>query len=258
MALRRFLIENLIPPVLLLALVVALWEFAVWWFEIGAYLLPAPHAVAKAGWEDRWKLLNAAKYTLTATGAGFAISFVAGTLIAMAFAQSAIIRRAGYPYAIFLQTVPIVAIAPLVVAVLGQNLQSVVLVAVIISLFPIITNVTAGLLAVDPKLVELFAVLRASRWQRLLKLQIPTAIPHAITGAKTSSGLAMVGAIVGEFFAGTSGERFGLGYLISSNNDYLRTDKLFAAVFVAALLGIAIFGAVNLVASWLLKRWLEA
>jgi NitT/TauT family transport system permease protein len=255
---NRFLLEYLLPPVLLFALVVALWEFVVWWFNIGAYLLPAPHAVALALWEDRAKLFNAASYTLTAAAAAFAISFAIGTLVAMAFAQSAILRRAGFPYAIFLQTVPIVAIAPLVIAVLGPNLRSVVLVAVIISLFPIITNVTAGLLAVDPKLVELFAVLRASRWQRLLKLQIPTAIPHAITGARTSSGLAMVGAIVGEFFAGYGGERYGLGYLISTNNDYLRTDKLFAAVLVAALLGIAIFGAVNLIAGLLLKRWTQA
>jgi len=180
---------------------------------------------------------------------------VLGSIIAMVFAQSTILRRAGYPYAIFLQTVPIVAIAPLMIAIFGQNLRSVVLIAVVISLFPIITNVTAGLMAVDPKLDELFLVLRASRWQRLLKLQIPTAVPYFVTGARTSSGLAIVGAIVGEFFAGYGQQAFGLGFLIQSNNDNLRTDKLFAAVLAAALLGILIFGVINLVSQWLLKRW---
>ena len=165
-------------------------------------------------------------------------------------------RRCGYPYAIFLQTVPIVAIAPLVIAVCGQNLRSVVLVSTIISLFPIITNVTTGLLSVDPRLAELFAVYQASRWQQLCKLQIPTAIPHLVTGAKVSSGLAMVGAIVGEFFAGYGQERYGLGFLIQANSDTLRTDRLMAAVFASAVLGVAMFTLVNLLARWLLKRWL--
>ncbi len=244
-----------LPPLLLLGLVVGAWELAVRWFAVPAYLLPAPSAVARVAWQDAGQLLSAMRYTLLAAASGFSISLALGSAIAMVFAQSTLLRRAGYPYAIFLQTVPIVAIAPLVIAVFGQNLRSVVLIAVVISLFPIITNVTAGLLAVGPKLAELFRVLRASRWQRLWKLQVPTAVPYLVAGARTSSGLAIVGAIVGEFFAGYGQQAFGLGFLIQSNNDNLRTDKLFAAVLAAALLGLAIFGLINVVAQQLLKRW---
>lgn len=249
------LLVAVIPPLLLLGIVVGAWEAAVRWWEVPAYLLPAPSAVAKTALKDAPQLLSAMRYTLLAAASGFAISLVLGSAIAMAFAQSSLLRRAGYPYAIFLQTVPIVAIAPLMIAVFGQSLRSVVIISVVISLFPIITNVTAGLLAVDPKLEELFRVLRASRWQRLWKLQVPTAVPYLVTGARTSSGLAVVGAIVGEFFAGYGQQAYGLGYLVQSNNDNLRTDKLFAAVLAAALLGIAIFGAINMVSQWLLRRW---
>jgi NitT/TauT family transport system permease protein len=196
------------------------------------------------------------RYTLIAAASGFGISLVLGSIIAMLFAQSTWIRRAGFPYAILLQTVPIVAIAPPVIAICGPDLSSVIIIAVIISLFPIITNATAGLLAVDPKLEELFRVLRASRWQRLVKLQIPTAVPYLLTGAKISSGLAMVGAIVGEFFAGYGNDAYGLGYLIQANSDSLRTDKLFAAVLASTALGIGIFAVVNL-AALALRRWTE-
>jgi NitT/TauT family transport system permease protein len=251
--LRRF-VEFVLPPLLLLAAGLGVWELLVRWYEVPAYLLPPPSSVARAAIRNAEQIASAMRYTMVAAAAGFTISLVLGAAIAMAFAQSAWIRRAGYPYAVFLQTVPIVAIAPVVIATLGQDLRSVVLIAVIISLFPIITNVTAGLLAVDPKLEELFHVLRATRWQRLLKLQIPTAIPYLLTGAKTSSGLAMVGAIVGEFFAGYGQEAYGLGYLIQANSDSLSTNKLFAAVLAAALLGVGIFGLVNLVALSL-GRW---
>lgn len=252
------LARDVLPPLVLFAGVVFIWGLAVWALSIPAYLLPAPWAVAQAAWMDAGRLLSAMGLTFTAALCGFAASLVLGTLISFAFAQSALVRRCGYPYAIFLQTVPIVAIAPLVIAICGQNLRSVVLVSTIISLFPIITNVTTGLLAVDPRLTELFAVYRATRWQRLTKLQIPTAVPHLVTGAKVSSGLAMVGAIVGEFFAGYGQERYGLGFLIQANSDTLRTDRLIAAVFASALLGVAMFTLVATLSRWALKRWLQA
>lgn len=252
----RKLISLVVPPLVLLALIVGVWEMAVRWFEVPAYLLPAPSVVARTAAKDATQLLSAMRYTLIAAASGFTISLLLGSTIAMVFAQFAWLRRAGFPYAIFLQTVPIVAIAPLLIAVFGQSLRSVIIIVVVISLFPIITNVTAGLMAIDPKLHELFQVLRASRWQRLVKLQMPTAVPYLLTGARTSSGLAIVGAIVGEFFAGYGQQAYGLGFLIQANNDNLRTDKLFAAVLAAALLGILIFATINLVSQRLLKRWM--
>lgn len=252
-----WLAREALPPLVLLALVLAAWQGVVTAFEIPPYLLPGPMAVLHAAQSDAPRLLAAMGYTLQAALCGFVASLVLGTLIAFAFAQSSLVRRSGYPYAIFLQTVPIVAIAPLVIAVCGQNVGSVVLISLIISLFPIITAGTTGLLSVDPRLDELFRVYRASRWQRLTKLQIPTAVPYLVTGARTSSGLAMVGAIVGEFFAGYGQDRYGLGRLIQTTSDTLRTDKLFAAVLASALLGVLIFAGVSGLASLLLKRWTE-
>ncbi len=159
--------------------------------------------------------------TAAAALLGLAASLVVGMLVAVAFSQSAIVRRSVYPYAIFLQTVPSVALAPLVIVWFGLGFRSVVIVAFIISLFPIITNATTGLLDLDHNLLELFTMASASRSQVLLKLRLPNSIPYLIAGAKISCGLSVIGApIVGEFMAGIGDGSFGLGYLI-----YFRLGK---------------------------------
>lgn len=254
---RRFFAEQILPPALAFALLLGLWQGAIWVFRLPAFLLPSPLSVGEVLISDAPRITLATYYTFVTALAGFAASLLVGVGVSFAFAQSTLLRRAGYPYAIFLQTVPIIAIAPLIIAIFGAHWLSIVAIAAIISLFPIITNTTAGLLAVDPRLDELFKILRASRMARLRKLQIPTAIPYLVTGAKVSCGLAMVGAIVGEFVAGYGENRFGLGRLIQANSDTLKTDRMMAAVLAAALLGILIFAAVNLLAAWLLRRWTE-
>ena len=164
------------------------------------------------------------------------------------------IRSSCYPYAIFLQTVPIVAVAPIIVVWFGAGFHSVVLVSFMISLFPIITNVTSGMLAVDPDLLDLFRLYRASRGQVLWKLRLPHSVPFLVAGARTSSGMAVVGAIVGEFFAGNLAERHGLGYMILQGTQF-STARLFAAVIASTVLGITIFGASTLIGSTVLSRW---
>jgi NitT/TauT family transport system permease protein len=166
-----------------------------------------------------------------------------------------LVQRSLYPYAIFLQTVPIVGIAPLVVVWFGFGFQSVVVVALIISLFPIITNVSAGLTTIDRSLLELFEMHGASRWQTLTKLRFPSAVPFLVTGARTSAGLSVVGALVGEMFAGAGLNAVGLGSMIQQLNGQLDTPYLFAAILASTLLGLLIFGAVDLVGSWALGRW---
>ena len=197
---------------------------------------------------------------LTGAGAlcGFAASIVLGTFVAFLFSQSSAIRSSCYPYAIFLQTVPIVAIAPLIVTWFGAGFRSVVIIACIISLFPIITNVTTGLISVDAGLHDLFRLHRATRWQLLRKLQIPNAVPYLVTGARTSSGLAVVGAIVGEFFVGYGTRQHGLGFIILYAGPQLKTDQLFAATIASALLGIIMFTATTLVGKAVLGKWYEA
>jgi NitT/TauT family transport system permease protein len=151
--------------------------------------------------------------------------------------------------------VPIIAVAPLIVIWLDYGFRSVVMVAFIISLFPIITNATAGLTAIDRNLFELFELSGASRWQLLWKLRFPSSVPHLIVGAKTSAGLAVVGAIVGEIFAGAAMEHDGLGNLINQANNKLNIDFMFAAVFTSTCLGIVIFATLSLAGAWVMARW---
>ncbi|MEX0819532.1 MAG: ABC transporter permease [Pirellulaceae bacterium] len=247
-----------LPPIALFAIVVLAWQFVVQVTQIESYLLPSPVAVGRAAWKKRSELSGA--FTLTAAGAlcGFAASLVVGTLIAIAFSFSRLIKAGCYPYAVFLQTVPIVAIAPLIVVWFGYGVQSVTLIAFIISLFPIITNATTGLLNVDRDLVDLFELHNANRWQVLFKLRLPAAVPYLVTGARVSSGMAVIGAIVGEFFAGYGATRYGLGYVIMQATNQLKTDELFAAVIASTGLGMAVFAVVNIVGATVLARWYHA
>ena len=254
--LPRWLVEVALPPLLLAAIVLVAWDRLVVWSGVPAFRLPRPGQVWDAATDakNRQALFSATQLTAAAALAGFAVSLVLGTLVALVFAQSRWVRRAAFPYTIFLQTVPIVAIAPLVIKWCGTGFTSVVVVAATISVFPIITNVTAGLLAVEPNLLDLLAAYNASRLQVLLKLRLPNAVPHLVTGAKIACGLAVIGAIVGEFYAG-SGESFGLGYLIPLASGQLKTDYLFAAVICSTLLGMAIFALVSLIGATILARW---
>jgi len=245
----------LLPPIAMFVVFVLAWHAAVIAFDWKPFLVPSPGVVAKTFFEKRETLAKAAGLTAAGAACGFATSFIVGLVIALVFSQSAAVRRALYPYAIFLQTVPIVAIAPLIVLWSGAGFRSVVIVSFIIGLFPIITNATAGLTSVDRSLVELFEVNNATRWQILFRLRLPNAIPNLVTGAKISSGLSVIGTVIGEFVAGYGTQNFGLGYLIVMTSGQLRTPELFAAVFTSTLLGLAIFVTVAFVGDLIVARW---
>lgn len=231
------------------------WHFAVQIFEIAPILLPSPAQVAVAGWENRQTLLEATWVSGRAAAAGFATSVVVGSLVAILFSQSRHIRNAFYPYVIFLQTVPIIAIAPLLITWFGYTFATVVYITVIISLFPIISNMTAGLIVVDRDLEDLFRIYGAGRLRTMLKLRLPSSIPYLVLGMRISSGLAVIGAIIGDFFIGSGAEYDGLGTLMTGWGALQKTDRLIAALGAATLLGIVFFGAVNLLATTLLGRW---
>jgi len=247
-----------LPPIALFLLVILSWHIVVRFGHIESYLLPSPLAVARVAWTKRAELFGALTLTAACALCGFAASLVVGTMIAVAFSFSRVIKASGYPYAVFLQTVPIVAIAPLIVVWCGYGFQSVALIAFIISLFPIITNATTGLTNVDRDLVDLFELHNASRWQVLFKLRLPSAVPYLVTGARISSGMAVIGAIVGEFFAGYGATRYGLGYVIMQATNQLKTNELFAAVIASTALGMAVFTIVNIVGATVLSRWYHA
>lgn len=255
---RSWLLSAVIPPLLLLVVVLAVWQAAVLVFHIPPYLLPTPADVWSVAFHRSSELLVATCITGAGAVSGFLLSVVLGVAIALVFSQSRIIRNSCYPYAIFLQTVPIVAIAPLIVIWLDPTFKSIVVIACIISLFPIIANVTTGLISVDRGLYDLFRLHRATRLQRLMKLQVPNAVPFLVTGARVASGLAVVGAIVGEFFVGYGMQNHGLGYIILYSGPQLKTDQLFAATIASSLLGVAMFAVTSLIGRAVLARWYDA
>jgi NitT/TauT family transport system permease protein len=262
-ALGGELARHLLPPLLMFFLVLLVWQLYAGGLAIGgrtwlpgkpAYLVPTPTAVAIAARENLATLLSATLLTAIGSFAGFALSLVIGLLVACLFSQSVLIQRAAYPYAIFLQTVPIVAIAPLIILWFGHGFAGIMVTAFIVSLFPIITNGTAGLTALDPSAVELFEVNNATRSQLLWKLRLPNSVPGFITGAKIASGLAVIGGIVGEFFAGYGSGRFGLGYYIFQTSAQLKTAVLFAAIISSTLLGWVAFAVVGWVGQRITSR----
>lgn len=249
---------RMIGGIALFGLLLAFWQWIVIQFEIPRAMVPSPWEVLQAAFRERKTLAIAFGMTGAVSLLALMLSIVIGTTVAMAFSQSKLLRSAFYPYVIFLQTVPIVAIAPLLVTWFGYGFQTIVMVAVIISLFPIISNVTAGLTSVDLNLVELFKLNRASRWSTMWKLQVPFAVRSLIMGARVSAGMTVIGAIVGEFLVGDSTTAAaGLGTIISGWQRSLRTDSMIAAIFTSTLLGLIVLGLVNLISKSTLRRWTE-
>lgn len=236
--------------------ILLLWQAAVVWLRIHPIVLPSPIRVAGVAWQERITLLAGFCLTGAAALLGLVASILLGTSVAVLFSQSRWLRAAFYPYVVFLQTVPIVAIAPLLITWFGYGFRTVVFVACIISLFPVISNVTAGLLSVDENLKDLFRLNRATRWQTLIKLRIPLAVSHLILGTRISAGLAVIGAIIGEFFVGNgAGGYQGLGTLMTGWQNLARTDALMAVVLTSTLLGLVMIGLVNGIARLALSRW---
>ena len=247
--------ERVLPPVVAACVGLALWEGAARGFAIPPYLLPPPSAVARAVWTDAAVLASASATTATAALAGFLASTISGVAFGFLLASSRLLERGLYPYAVILQTVPIVAIAPLLVLWCGVGLKAVAASAFIVSVFPVITSALAGVRAIDPALRALFQLYGASRFQVLYKLDLPGAAPQIATGLRVACGLSVIGAIVGEFVAGFSDGSPGLGIVVMTSYRQLRTDLLFGAVACSSLLGIAMFGAVSLISQVALRRW---
>jgi NitT/TauT family transport system permease protein len=237
----------------------ALWQAVIWIFHVAPYMLPPPLAVAKAVVSRFRLLLNALSITAEEAGGGLAASVVVGITVALIFAQSRWLRRMLFPYTLLLQTVPIIAIAPLILMWVGAGMPAVTLIAFIISLAPIIANVTQGLISVDENLVHLFLMHNASPAQLLIKLRFPHAVPSLFVGVRVASGLAVIGAITGELYAGSSrvGEG-GLGYSILYASTQLQTDYLFALVAAATVLGFGFVFLVMILEWYFLHRWHES
>jgi NitT/TauT family transport system permease protein len=241
-----------------LALLV-LWQLILWIFHVKAYMLPSPAAVARSAVTRFPALLSASAITAVESGAGLIASILVGVIVALVFAQSRWVRRMLYPYTILLQTVPIVAIAPLILMWVGAGTASVAFIAFIISLAPIIANTTQGLVSVDENLVHLFLMHNSTRTQMLFKLRLPHAVPSLFVGIRIASGISVIGAITGELYAGSSTVGGGgLGYSILYASTQLQTDYLFALVMAATVLGFGFFFLVMFLEWYFLHRWHES
>lgn len=244
--------RKLILPLLPFFTLVAVAEFLVQNGYVASYILPPPSAVFLSFVNDFSEYVSALQQTLGAAVLGLFWAGIAGVLVALLLASSDSVEAAFYPYATFFQTVPIISVAPLLVIWFGFGFRTVVISSFIVSVFPVIANTTAGLKFTDPALVDLFRLYGASRRDLLFKLRLPGAVPQIFTGLKISAGLAMIGAVIGEFITGG-----GLGGVIDEAKTQQRLDKVFAAVLLASFSGIILLFLLNVSSKILLKRWRE-
>lgn len=238
----------LVAPVLVGLMLLALWQGLCAALDIPAYLFPAPSDIALALAHDPGTLFHALLATLEVTLLAFLLATVIGTLIALLFVQSRIVEISLLPYAIMLQVTPVVAVAPLIIILVDDTFWSLVLCAAVVAVFPVISNTTIGLRSVDPGLLAYFRMNRATRWQILARLRLPSALPFFFAGLRIASGLSLIGAVVAEFVAGTGGKSAGLAYEILQSGFQLDIPRMFAALLLITLAGVAlslVMGAVS-------------
>ncbi len=238
------------PPAVLLAAIVAGWEWAVRAFGIPFYILPTPSRIARLAVADRGLLLGEAAVTLLEILLGFGIALVVGIGLALLIFASRTVERAVYPLVIASQTVPVFAIAPLLIVWLGYGMLSKVAMAALIVFFPIVVNTVDGLRAADPDAVNLLLILGATPAQVLLKIRAPAALPFVFSGVRIAVATSVIGAVIGEWVGATQG----LGFLMIHANAQLHIDLVFAAIAVLSLMAIALFVAAS-GAEWLLLPW---
>jgi len=235
-----------------------LWEALVRGFDVPFYLVPSPFLVLSTLAHDAPLLFSSLLVTLKITALALLLAVVLGVGIAFLFVQNRVLERSLFPYVVLLQVTPIVAIAPLIIIWVKDPLAALVICATIVAIFPVISNTTLGLRSVDPGLADLFRLYGARRWQMLVRLRVPSALPYFFAGLRVSGGLALIGAVVAEFVAGTGGTSSGLAYQILQAGLQLNIPRLFAALLLITLAGVAIFLLVSLAAQLTLRHWHES
>lgn len=252
-------LTNLLNALAVFAALLAVWQLILWIFHVPPFMLPSPWTVANAVVEHFSSLATSLAITAGESAGGLVAAIAVGLVVALFFAQSRWVRRMLYPYTVVLQTVPIIAIAPLILMWVGAGTVAVTFIAFIISLAPVIANATQGLISVDENLVHLFLMHNASAKQILFKLRLPHAMPALFVGIRIASGIAVIGAITGELYAGSSRMGVGgLGYSILYASSQLQTDYLFALVLAATVLGFGFFFIVTFLEWCFLHRWHES
>jgi NitT/TauT family transport system permease protein len=239
---HRFVAEYVVPAFTLVA-ALALWEVATHAFKIPRFIMPAPSAILGEGWEWRYRFINHTWVTLYETLGGFALSILVGVPLAVMIVYSPALKSALYPLIVLTQSVPKIAIAPVLLLVVGHGEFPKVIVAFLVAFFPVVVDTATGLAATPPELLDLSRSYRASAFKTFVKVRLPMALPFFFAGAKVAITLSVIGAVVGEFV----GSDAGLGYVILSATSYWKTELAFSSMILLSLMAILLFGAVSLV-----------
>jgi NitT/TauT family transport system permease protein len=250
-------LRDVMLPVLVFVLALAVWEAVVRYNGIEPYILPTPSLIAQTLVNDRALLISSLMTTLTITIESLALATVCAVTLALAIAHSKWVERAIMPFAVVLQVTPIIAIAPLLLVYLAPS-NAVLVCAFLVAFFPILSNTSLGLASVDHALLDLFDLYRASAWKRLIYLRVPAALPQFLAGLRIGGGLALIGAVAAELAAGAAGEGAGLAFRIVEAGFRVNIARMFAVLVLISLMGVAIYGALALLSYLLLRRWHES
>lgn len=251
-------LKTVLPPIGVFVAAIGIWYLVSYMMlsERRRFLLPPPHEVVKVGmldWENLKEILDGLWMTTVVALSGFAIAICVGTLFAIMMSQAKWVERSFYPYAVILQTLPILAMTPLVGLWFGYGLSSRVIICTILGLFPIITSTLFGLKSVEPSQRDLFKLMKVDRLERFWRLDLPSALPSILTGLRTSGGLAVIGAIVADFFF-RQGEP-GIGRLLDVYRTNLETERLYTALMFSSLLGVVLFILNTVITQRVLRNW---
>ncbi|NQX67460.1 MULTISPECIES: ABC transporter permease [Paenibacillus] len=252
------LFKHLLPPLVAFVVFIGGWELIAYLMKAPVYLVPKPSDIVAAAIENKSSLWVSVRTTTLEAVLGFFLSIILGVAGAILLASSKWIEKSVYPYAIILQTIPIVAVAPLIVIWFDAGVNAIVIITFLIGFFPMLSNTLIGLNSTDQNMSNLFYLYNANAFQTMWKLRIPAALPYIVAGLKISCTLSVVGAIVGEYIAGIGGGQGGLGYAITYAAARLKTPYLFACGLSASALGICFFLLINAFAKWLLSSWHES
>lgn len=242
----KYRIQPFLPALTLLALL-PLWELACRIFVIPNFILPAPSEIGKAFYTlDMLRWAEHAWATLRVALLGFALSICISIPLAVIMVRSPFLRKTLYPLLVVIQSTPVVAIAPLLIVILGSGEAPRLAITCLITFFPLVVATTTGMLATPPELIELSKSLRASVIKEIWQIRLPYAIPHIFSGLKVAVTLAIIGAVIAEFVAAEKG----LGYMVQFSTSYFKIPQAFAALIFLSLLSLLLFKTVHWVQAW--------
>lgn len=251
-------ILRVVVPVGMVLLAIGLWQLHITMNQVPKYIMPGPGDVAQALVKDWGTLAPSLLVTIRITLMALAIALIGGVGLAIILVQSKWIELAIFPFAVILQVTPMIAIAPLLIIYMPDTQSALLMCAFIVAFFPILSNMVAGLKSVDHNLLNLFELYGASRWHTLIHLKLPSSLPYFAAGLRIGGGLSLIAAVVAEFAAGSAGKGSGLAFRLLESGYRLNYPRLYAALVLLMVTGVAIFAITSLISWLLLHRWHES